>query len=405
MTTYPLHAIFLGGPPHSGKSTLVYRLSQALRRADIPHYVLRAHPDGEGDFLYTAPEAIVRTIRSKKEWTPEFAAWIVQLITDRHLPLLVDAGGLPSPENAMIAACCTRALLLSPANTSKNVADHAKNDANRKQWIDMLQPLGVPVIINVQSALSGEQVVAEQQNVLEGTITGLSKQASSDGIVFSRILDVLRPLFMKDATLLYEIHCRMASQSNILHLGEWHDTQFGPETGQNWQAPDVGVLNEYVTHQPPPWGLYGRVPIWAYGVAMAALDPAPHIFDVRYGWVAIPTSSFSEHPDTPDIGWEWEETAEYTHILCTIKKTHLDYPDLTEEGAPIAVPQLVMDRGIVLDGKLPNWLNGTLVRAYRAAPWVAMYYPQHHHAVVIASRVPEVTIGNTIAMPEIPQEG
>jgi CRISPR-associated protein Csx3 len=56
-------AILVGGPPHSGKSVLTYLLSQRLRTAAVEHFVLRACPDGEGDWSYEAPPATVRLLR------------------------------------------------------------------------------------------------------------------------------------------------------------------------------------------------------------------------------------------------------------------------------------------------------------------------------------------------------
>src|SRR5438552_6610469 len=47
---HSLPAILIGGPPHTGKSVLTYSLSQALRKRSIEHYVIRASPDGEGDW-------------------------------------------------------------------------------------------------------------------------------------------------------------------------------------------------------------------------------------------------------------------------------------------------------------------------------------------------------------------
>ena len=53
------NAILIGGPPHSGKSVLTYSLTQTLRQQGIDHYVLRACPDGEGDWSNeAAPERV-----------------------------------------------------------------------------------------------------------------------------------------------------------------------------------------------------------------------------------------------------------------------------------------------------------------------------------------------------------
>lgn len=72
MTTLP--AIAIGGPPHSGKSVLTYSLTQLLREQKIEHYVLRACPDGEGDWSNEAAPERVLAIRQKGQFTETFIA-------------------------------------------------------------------------------------------------------------------------------------------------------------------------------------------------------------------------------------------------------------------------------------------------------------------------------------------
>jgi len=55
-----LPAILIGGPPHAGKSVLTYNLTIALRKLDVPHYVFRASPDGEGDWSFEGDLDTVR---------------------------------------------------------------------------------------------------------------------------------------------------------------------------------------------------------------------------------------------------------------------------------------------------------------------------------------------------------
>jgi len=58
-------AVAICGPPHSDKSVLAYTLSRALRTRQIAHYVLRAFPDGEGDWANEADQALVRCAHHK----------------------------------------------------------------------------------------------------------------------------------------------------------------------------------------------------------------------------------------------------------------------------------------------------------------------------------------------------
>ena len=117
MTTFP--AVLIGGPPHSGKSVLVYSLTRALRDRAVAHYVLRACPDGEGDWSNEAEQQHVRFLRYKGEFTPEFVEQMAAFLQRRHLPLLVDVGGKPTTDQEALFSYCTHAvLLISPSVTS-----------------------------------------------------------------------------------------------------------------------------------------------------------------------------------------------------------------------------------------------------------------------------------------------
>ena len=107
-----LPAVLVGGPPHSGKSVLVYDLTTALQRAGIAHYVLRACPDGEGNWYLAGNQEQVKVFRYKGKFSARFLKLIVKLIHNRQVPLLVDMGGRPTREQEAIAAACTHALLL-----------------------------------------------------------------------------------------------------------------------------------------------------------------------------------------------------------------------------------------------------------------------------------------------------
>src|SRR6266849_6431229 len=91
----PLPAILIGGPPHAGKSVLTYSLTQALRKRNIDHYVIRACPDGEGDWSQEIDQDAVRVIRVKGTWMPSFVERVCRDLERRHFPLLVDMGGRP----------------------------------------------------------------------------------------------------------------------------------------------------------------------------------------------------------------------------------------------------------------------------------------------------------------------
>ncbi len=54
--------------------------------------------------------------------------------------------------------------------------------------------------------------------------------------------------------------------------------------------------------------------------------------------------------------------------------------------------------GIVLSGRLPVWVYGTLVHEYHPRPFVATFDPRLGGAVVVATHMPDVAIGQIIGV-------
>lgn len=141
MNAFP--AVLIGGPPHSGKSVLTYLLTRKLHDQGIEHYVLRACPDGEGDWSQEASPETVRLLRQKGTFSTAFVEHVGRDIARRHLPLLVDAGGRPTPEQERIFQYCTHAVLI--AATPEDLAE----------WRTRAERCGLVVIAELQSVLHG----------------------------------------------------------------------------------------------------------------------------------------------------------------------------------------------------------------------------------------------------------
>jgi len=114
-------AVAVIGPPHSGKSVLVYALTKALRaqlgqEGQREVFVLRACPDGEGDWFAEGDPNIVSTLRYKGLWDEDFVAKIVssiQNLKQNKSLLLVDCGGKIDRYNQTILNVCTHALIVT----------------------------------------------------------------------------------------------------------------------------------------------------------------------------------------------------------------------------------------------------------------------------------------------------
>ena len=114
---YQGQVIAVGGPPHSGKSVFLNVLHQRLHeRMGDRVFLEPVCPDGEGKWAAEAEPDVVRRIRKKYEFSPEFLTQKIQAIENlgRNKPLvLLDLGGKRSVENAQILARSTGLIILS----------------------------------------------------------------------------------------------------------------------------------------------------------------------------------------------------------------------------------------------------------------------------------------------------
>jgi CRISPR-associated protein Csx3 len=378
-------ALFLGGPPHSGKSTLTYRLSHALRQHEppVPHYALRASPDGEGDWLNESPQALVDELRmrAKSDWTPQLASQINQDIDNRHMPLLVDAGGKVSPETETIAAACTHAILL------------AANPSDLAPWREMVARQGLVLVADLHSVLAGPQHIAENGVTLRGTISGLGRERSSEGPVFAALVQRLVNLCSYDTNELYRAHLNMTDVEMVINV-EQPIHPLPARTTTNWQPADLPLLLESLPND-TPLGIYGRGPAWLY--AAIALANYPHelvLYDIRQGWVTPPPLTLADTADTARLCWDKivpQDT--YTHVQFSVPGSYLHY----REAAHIPVPIVDSTRGVLLDGRLPLWMWAALARTYvNRVAWIGTFYPRLGCGVVVWSADAAVAVGRCV---------
>ncbi len=381
-------AILLCGPPHSGKSTLLYRLSHALRQHHIEHYALRASPDGEGDWMHEADPALVRVLRmqNKAAWTPEFARQIAREIDRRWLPLLVDTGGQITPESARIVASCTHGIVLS-------------NDPEQiPAWRSLLHEQGCVVLAELHSQQDGDQTVEPRVRgtPLRGTITGLQAGNSSDGACFQQLLALIIAHMNYDPHDLFRAHEAAAHVDLVLHLGQPLLPQH-TAAPIRWQPADLPELLG-TTLDTEPLALYGRAPNWLYAALAAYTLPEPQIFTPTRGWVYPPRVQEAATPDRARLDWAIRTTSDrdLVHFSFSITDAYLDYDD----PDPLLIPRPPTDSGLILSGKLPNWLYAALARHYRHVPWLAVYQPEVG-AVVIRSQHPTHPIGRVLRLADI----
>ena len=385
---YPLitlPAVLVGGPPHSGKSVLIYSLSQALRARGVEHYALRACPDGEGDWSNETPPERVRQIRIKGPWTSKWVERITRDIDRRHLPLLVDVGGKPTPDQAALFGHCTHAVLLTPSA------------AAQAEWQRLVASQGVPVIADLASTLEGDDRLETQSPCLRGVLAGLDRNSQAKGPAFDALVDTLAQLFTVDQADLRRRHLASAPAEIGIDLDSLARTLHVPFHGEQpvWQPCNLPALVDYLPAE-TPLAVYGRGAVWVYAALARLAHPARFAsFDVRLGWVDALRLPSGDPAPAANVRIQVDRSPESFRLLVTLPEQYVDYDDLDA----LLVPPAPAGAGVILDGKLPIWLMSSLAVSYAAAPWLAVHQPALGGDVVVYSSDARVPLGHVLPAP------
>ncbi|MCP4418138.1 MAG: hypothetical protein GY805_16060, partial [Chloroflexi bacterium] len=287
-------AILIGGPPHSGKSVLVYSITQALRERKISHYALRACPDGEGDWANEIRQDFVRSLRIKGDFSSAFTQTVITYLKKRHIPLLVDVGGKPKEEQKEIFSHCTHAILI--------IGDHPDMyEQNLTEWRQMMAEKGVSIVAEIKSTLTEGNQLTETEPLLKGRQQGLERGAFAAGSVFDALIEKIAALFSYDEPYLADVHDKMRpSDTKFINLPKLA-TALG-NANRFWQPEELPLLLEKVPENTAV-SIYGRAPIWLYTALAMNAYPAPFAsFDAKSGWVYPPT--LPTRAATEDDDWD-----------------------------------------------------------------------------------------------------
>ncbi|MDW8147549.1 MAG: CRISPR-associated protein Csx3 [Roseiflexaceae bacterium] len=378
----PFPAIVIGGPPHSGKSVLTYLLTQQLRSWGVEHYVLRACPDGEGDWSQEAPPDQVRLLRQKGAFSAEFVDLVCRDLAQRHLPLIVDVGGKPTPDQERILDQCTHAVLISA--TPEGLAE----------WRERAERHGLPVIAELHSMLDGNDRIDAETPVLRGQIGRLERHTGVAGPMTLALAQRLQQILSYTEAELKSYHLSHAPTELVIDIDHLAQRIGLLERERRWQPDHLPAALEDVPSA--PLSIYGRGPNWLY--AALALHAAPHpvyLFDPRLGWIAPVTLSCTPSAAPAAIAWKSETYLSYTWIEVQPGTPYLDYDEVN--GAEL--PKLDPQRGIVLSGKIPLWLTVGACLAYRCHPWLAVVQAQQYDlGIIVTSEVEAYHPGSVVAL-------
>lgn len=144
--------VVICGPPHSGKSVFINKVKTELRRRGYWLFVLRACPDGEGDWfhetlLVNSDRAMELRSRVKSRFSPELVEYYASSVANLSLPLsFVDVGGKISLENSRIMKEATDYIIVS------------SDEGMIREWSKFCTGLGLRPVAELYSDLHGEDI-------------------------------------------------------------------------------------------------------------------------------------------------------------------------------------------------------------------------------------------------------
>ena len=143
------------GPPHSGKSVFVANLVEKLPTDD--YRIIRACPDGEGNWSNNKNQNETNIVRRKGKFTQDFVEDSCQVIDNQtNRIVIVDVGGIISKENEKIFKHCDSFVVLS------------SDEEKKQQWLEFGQNLGLECLGCIDSKLNGQEEIYSRIPYLQG---------------------------------------------------------------------------------------------------------------------------------------------------------------------------------------------------------------------------------------------
>jgi CRISPR-associated protein Csx3 len=380
MNSFP--AILLGGPPHSGKSVLTYLLTKELRTRQVAHYVLHACPDGEGDWSQEASLESVQLLRQKGQFSTEFVDRVCRDLARRHLPLLVDVGGKPTPDQERIFDLCTHAVIVSCS------------DDGLAEWRERCTRHGLAIIAELRSVLNGEDEIVATTPVLRGQIAGLERRQATAGPMTQALLARLQEVLAYGRDELAAYNLATAPTELAVDVERLAGLLEVPNSDHRWQPAYLPAALAYAPSE--ALSLYGRGPNWLYAAFALHVTPQPFfLFDVRLGWTAPVTLIPTANAHSAHIHWQLEPGQDFAHLELKPGVPYLDYEELAGAELPLLDPT----QGVVLSGKIPYWLLVGAALAYRDHPWIGVVQAQNpEDPTIVFSRTPAHPAGAPLAL-------
>jgi CRISPR-associated protein Csx3 len=389
--------------------------------------VVEGAPDGEGitGWAHEADQELVRAVRRKGKFLEEFVGWVVDSIRNSRMPItLVDLGGMLvaedgsfsptgqrlTPQNERIVRECDGIIVIANPDYAEAAA----------RWAAEAERLGVKPVAILESVLSGaDDEIFQAGFPLRARITRLERENPPFGSATARALADIFLAFALAGEGEGEPGAdgSEAADVNFPRLAEGLNLPFrngGPD--RDWFpgiTPQLVAFVAAAMADREAINLWGNCPAgFPYHALACGLPQRVRYYDPKVGgYVALPDVEL-QGEGSQVLQWRLENRDDYSFVEFVIPRQIFPIGNL-----PWVIPPAVPTRkGVVLSGKGPWWLTGTICRAYHRAGvrWVAVFTPQESSrrdsegkkwserfpglapAVVIASREATVPVGRVI---------
>lgn len=411
----------IDGPPHSGKTVLMGILRSLLPRDKF--VVVEGAPDCEGitGWSFESDQELVRAVRRKGKFLEEFVSWVCDSVRNSTMPItLVDLGGMlldeagnftptgvrVTAENERILRECDHFIVI--ANPSYAEAAQV--------WIDEGVRLGAKPLAILESVLTGadDELFAAGPPIL-ARITKLDRESPPVGSLTAHAVAQLLLSFAGETT---GADGSERADVNFSQLAEGLNLPVAHGSADREWFP--GVLPLLVSFVQAANAGRTEINLWGnctagfpYHAIACGLSQRVRYYDPKtsIGYVALPEAEPSG-AGSQVLDWRVEGADDYSFVEFVIPRQIFDVNHL-----PLVIPPAVSrTSGVVVSGKGPWWLTGTICRAYHRAGtrWTAVFAPRESSrrdaygqtwsaqfpalapAIVVGSCDPQVPIGTVV---------
>ena len=171
--------IIIGGPPHSGKSTLMHLLENKFNEYHVPVELVDMDLSAPTDLR--SKEGFTRT-RDKRDWTLDLAKEAQLLFEDAEGSdvVLGDSVGLISSITAILSQPADVAILIASGNKGD---DHNVYRKVIHKWKDFFGHLRKPLLVVVRSSMNPDEMSMFDPQDNYGVIVGLDRKAFEDELI------------------------------------------------------------------------------------------------------------------------------------------------------------------------------------------------------------------------------